>query len=87
MKAILIKHLGCTDTKPNRFKLTVHGQKSKTYSTDSCYQDNSADSLEVLAAKRYLNDVGLNHLLDRHGLASGQLPNDDFVVIFTKKEV
>ena len=85
MKAILIKYLGVTATKSTRFKLSVHGQKSKTYSADSCYQDNSADSLELLAAKRYLKDVGLSHLLDRHGLTSGQLPNGDFVAVFTNK--
>lgn len=85
MKAIQIKVLPATITKPMRMKVMVEGVKPLYYSCGACYFDySSVDSIELQAAKKFLIDSGLNWH-EKYNLVIGRLPNKDYCVVLTNK--
>lgn len=83
MIAIQIKYLSATNTKCARLKVWAEGKKPVIYST-SQFCTNSAKSVELQAAIKFAQDLGLlnDGKLD---LVIGQMPNLDHCAVFISK--
>ena len=75
MKAILTRYLPFTNHKPARIKASAEGVPSVTFATELLH--SQSDSNHVAAAKYYALRNNWSG-----ALASGQLPNGDFVHCF-----
>jgi hypothetical protein len=76
MKAIVVKYLGATNTKPARLKVTCEGVKSKVFSRSSLESDRPYRE----AAHLFCVERGWPGQL-----AEGVLPNGSYVYCFIPK--
>jgi hypothetical protein len=73
MKAIQIKYMGCTDTKPSRLKAMVEGM-------DASYIEDIDHGMDITEqALRMAQRVILNQHWEVVITGSGMLPNGDWV--------
>lgn len=87
MKAILIKTLGSTQKLPQRFKVSIHGQKDCTISAESEGFDHSSSTnqcVHLQAAIIALKYWKMDRILSELELIIGQVPNGDHVVTFKR---
>lgn len=76
MKAIQVRYLGPTDTKPSRLKVMAYGLKPEIYNV---WRD-AMESDAFIVARKYCKSHGWST-----ALVGGQLPNGDYVFCFRKQ--
>ena len=81
MKALQVRTLPATSTKPMRLKVWTADNKPVVYNLGgNDFDVNSVDSIECQAAKKYLEVLGW-----KYNIAGGQLPNGDHAFVLISK--
>jgi len=84
MKAFEIKDIPLTRTKPHRLKVMFEGLQSKFYST-SQFDTNNPKCVQLQAVERFIDENKISIDLTTQKALVGQLPNLDYVVLFTRE--
>ncbi len=82
MKAIQIKYIGCTNTKPDRLKAWTNSGIAITECRDTAL---SVEQQSKQLAKKYIDEQNKNYNWDVELAGFGCLPNGDYVAILNHK--
>lgn len=84
MKAIQVKYLPVTNTKPARLQAWANGVMPVIFSLEECEPQRDGISREQTIAEFLANKY--NWLGNKYKLVGGQLPNYDFAFVITLNE-
>lgn len=88
MKAIQVRYMPATNTKPTRLKVFAYGLKPLIYSVNSFDSNHKFKSVEQQAAEKFANNfnwlVYCNWNYTERVLRGGQLANGDHVFVIVE---